>query len=407
MVLGGAGRSVVWSAPMMRGWFLGAAIWLAAGGGVAAQTAAEAQRQAAEARRAAVAAEERRAEAEAEAERLAAARVAGAARAQAAERALLDATERAEALATAEAAARAEVAELAARMAPLLPVLMRVAREPAPLLLAAPLPPEEVTLGLAAMRGMVREAQLLAARLRDAATRAREEAEALDAARARRAAAEAAAREAAAALDAQFAEAQRTLTLETRAERRAAEQAEAAIARATSLAEALARVEAARARAEAARARAEARAAAAAARRARPAPAPAPAPEPAPADPTPPGSIPPVAGRLVRGFGSPGEGGPARGLTFSAAPGARVVTPCAGSIAFAAPFRSYGHLVIVECGAGQHLVLGGMARLDVRAGQRLRAGEPVGVLAPSGSPTLYVELRRRGEAVDPRPLLRI
>ncbi|WP_191082620.1 murein hydrolase activator EnvC family protein [Roseococcus microcysteis] len=390
---------------MMRGWFLGAAIWLAAGGGVAAQSAAEAQRQAAEARRAAEAAEERRAEAEAEAERLATERVAGAARAQAAERALLDATERAEALATAEAAARAEVAELSARIAPLLPVLMRVAREPAPLLLAAPLPPEEVTLGLAAMRGMVREAQLLAARLRDAATRAREEAEALDAARARLAATEAAAREAAAALDAQFAEAQRNLTLQTRAERRAAEQAEAAIARATSLAEALARVEAAQARAEAARARAEARAAAAAARRARPAPAPAPAPPPA--DPTPAGSIPPVAGRLVRGFGSPGEGGPARGLTFSAAPGARVVTPCAGSIAFAAPFRSYGHLVIVECGAGQHLVLGGMARLDVRAGQRLRAGEPVGVLAPSGSPTLYVELRRRGEAVDPRPLLRI
>ncbi len=396
---------MVWSAPMMRGWFLGAAIWLAAGGGVAAQSAAEAQRQAAEARRAAEAAEERRAEAEAEAERLATERVAGAARAQAAERALLDATERAEALATAEAAARAEVAELSARIAPLLPVLMRVAREPAPLLLAAPLPPEEVTLGLAAMRGMVREAQLLAARLRDAATRAREEAEALDAARARLAATEAAAREAAAALDAQFAEAQRNLTLQTRAERRAAEQAEAAIARATSLAEALARVEAAQARAEAARARAEARAAAAAARRARPAPAPAPAPPPA--DPTPAGSIPPVAGRLVRGFGSPGEGGPARGLTFSAAPGARVVTPCAGSIAFAAPFRSYGHLVIVECGAGQHLVLGGMARLDVRAGQRLRAGEPVGVLAPSGSPTLYVELRRRGEAVDPRPLLRI
>nr|WP_242534851.1 peptidoglycan DD-metalloendopeptidase family protein [Roseococcus suduntuyensis] len=250
---------------------------------------------------------------------------------------------------------------------------------------------------------MVREAQLLAARLRDAATRAREEAEALDAARARLAATEAAAREAAAALDAQFADAQRNLTVQTRAERRAVEQAEAAIARATSLAEALARVEAAQARAEAARARAEARAAAAAARRARPAPAPS-AP---PADPTPPGSIAPVAGRLVRGFGSPGEGGPARGLTFSAAPGARVVTPCAGSIAFAAPFRSYGQLVIVECGAGQHLVLGGMARLDVRAGQRLRAGEPVGVLAPSGSPTLYVELRRRGEAVDPRPLLRI
>lgn len=371
---------------MMRGWLLGVAVWLAAGGGVAAQTAAEAQRQAAEARHAAEAALERRAAAEAEAERLAAERVAGAARALAAERALLDAAERTEALSAAEAAARAEVAELSARIAPLLPVLLRVAREPAPLLLAAPKPPEEVTLGLAAMRGMVGEAQRLAAQLREAAARAREEAQALEAALARLAATEAAAREAAAALDAQFAEAQRNLTAQTRAERRAAEQAEAAIARAASLAEAVARVETAQARA-------------AARTRARPAPPPAQAASP--------GGHPPVAGRLVRGFGAPGEDGPARGLTFAAAPGARVVTPCAGTVAFAAPFRSYGQLVIVECGPGQHIVLGGMARLDVRAGQQLRAGEPVGVLPPSGNPTLYVELRSRGEAVDPRPLLRI
>ncbi|MCU0887166.1 MAG: peptidoglycan DD-metalloendopeptidase family protein [Rubritepida sp.] len=74
---------------------------------------------------------------------------------------------------------------------------------------------------------------------------------------------------------------------------------------------------------------------------------------------------------------------------------------------FAAPFRSYGRLVILECAPGQHLVLAGLERLDVAAGQRLRAGEPLGVLAGEGRPTLYVEWRRQGEAVDPRGLLRI
>jgi septal ring factor EnvC (AmiA/AmiB activator) len=415
-----AGGMGLWSGlPMMRFLLLAllwAGVWAGLAGGVAAQPAADAQRRAAEAQREAATAEERRATAEAEAERLATERVESAARTQAAERAVLDATDRAEALATTEAAARAEVAQLAERIAPLLPLLMRVAREPAPLLLAAPLPPDQVTIGLAALRGMVREAQRLARDLREAEALAAREGAALAEALEHLTVAQSEARAAASALDAQFEAAQRTLTAETRAERAAAAAAETAVARAASLAEALARVERAQAAAQAriearavaraaarvaardrAQAAAEARAAARAARR-----------EAEAAPPTLSATTSaPVVGRVVRGFGAPGEGGPARGLTFSAAPNARVVTPCAGTVAFAAPFRSYGRLVIVECGAGRHLVLAGMARLDVEAGQRLRAGEPVGVLGASGRPTLYVELRQQGEAVDPRPLLRI
>jgi septal ring factor EnvC (AmiA/AmiB activator) len=109
---------------------------------------------------------------------------------------------------------------------------------------------------------------------------------------------------------------------------------------------------------------------------------------------------------LLRGFNSPGDGGPARGLTFAGAPVARVTAPCGGSVAFAAPFRSYGRMVILDCGQGQHLVLAGMERLDVSGGQRIQAGEPVGVLPATGQATLYVELRRGGEAVDPRPMVR-
>ncbi|MCO6420037.1 peptidoglycan DD-metalloendopeptidase family protein, partial [Siccirubricoccus sp. KC 17139] len=132
---------------------------------------------------------------------------------------------------------------------------------------------------------------------------------------------------------------------------------------------------------------------------------------PEPAPPTPRGGRTlPVAGQVTREFGAGGEGGPARGLTLAAPPGARVVSPCGGKAVFAAPFRSYGQLLIVDCGDGYHVVLAGMERLDAAPGQRLLAGEPVGQLgtaAPEGRgrATLYLELRRAGQPVDPRSWL--
>ena len=113
----------------------------------------------------------------------------------------------------------------------------------------------------------------------------------------------------------------------------------------------------------------------------------------------------PVAGRVATGWGEAGPGGPHRGITFAAAPGARVVSPCTGRAVYAAPFRSYGLLLIVDCGGEYHFVLAGLDRLDVAPGQRLLAGEPVGLLAGPGGPgaSLYVELRRNGRPVDPHP----
>jgi murein hydrolase activator len=359
-------------------------------------------RRTAEAERAAAAqAAERAREAAAEAQRLAGERIAGAARVQAAERAAFAAASRADSARRAEAEARAEQARLAAELAPLLPLLTRLAAQPAPILLAAPLPPAEVALGLAALRAMLREAQSMAEGLRAAEARAAAEARRFAEERRQLTTAEAEARQASQGLDRQLEAARQQLAERSADERAASARAEAAVARAQNLEEALARLEREQARRAAAAEAARSRAEAAAARRV---PPPPPEPAPAPAEAAPAGL--PVAGRLVRGFNAPGEGGPSRGLTFAAPPGARVTAPCAGSVAFAAPFRSYGRMVILDCGQGQHLVLAGMERLDVTGGQRVQAGEPVGVLPAAGQPTLYVELRRRGEAVDPRPLVR-
>ena len=111
-------------------------------------------------------------------------------------------------------------------------------------------------------------------------------------------------------------------------------------------------------------------------------------------------------GNVTREFGTQGDSGNTSGQVYGAAPHARVVSPCGGRTVFAGPFRSFGLLLIVDCGGGYHIVLAGLERLDTSPGRRLLPGEPVGVLGSGGErgrANLYLELRHRGQAVDPRP----
>jgi septal ring factor EnvC (AmiA/AmiB activator) len=81
-----------------------------------------------------------------------------------------------------------------------------------------------------------------------------------------------------------------------------------------------------------------------------------------------------------------------------------VVAPRDGRIAYAAPFRGYGRIVIIDHGRGWTTLITGLAALGVAEGALVRAGDLVGRTG-NGSDEVTVELRRRGRAVPIAPLI--
>lgn len=340
---------------------------------------------------------------------LAAARVTAAARLQAVEADADRAATQLDALSRRRAELQTELAARAAAMAPLLPLAERLRLDPAEALLAAEVPPDQALHGLLVLRGLAQRLEREAEALREEQAEVDRLSGEITAALPRLRAAQAVQTTQAAALDRSLAEARERRAKRNAADaaaqaaQRAAEQAAQRATEAATVAGALDRLDAARR----------------AGRPREPAPAPtrrdaglaqaaAPGPESGAAR-----LAVPVAGRIVQGWGDPTDAGPAGGLTYRAPPQARVASPCGGRVAFAGPFRSFGLLLIVDCGRGVDVVMAGFDHLDAQVGQPIQAGEPVGVMppwnpqAPGSRPGLYVELRKDGQRVDPAPFLRV
>ncbi len=119
----------------------------------------------------------------------------------------------------------------------------------------------------------------------------------------------------------------------------------------------------------------------------------------------------PVSGFVRQSFGeSEDTGTPSKGVRYATRARAQVVAPFDGTIVFAGPFLGYGQLLIIEAGDGYHILLAGMDRIDGVVGQRLLAGEPVGVMGSGGvdgpasdALNLYVEFRKDGKPFNPVP----
>jgi septal ring factor EnvC (AmiA/AmiB activator) len=142
----------------------------------------------------------------------------------------------------------------------------------------------------------------------------------------------------------------------------------------------------------------------------------------------------PANGAKIKDFGaSDRTGGTEKGISIATRAGAQVTAPSDGWVVYAAPYRSYGQLLILNVGGGYHVLLAGMERITVDLGQFVLTGEPVAVMgsgtqvasssAPDAStvpvmtsasdsgspntgttqPVLYIEFRKDGTPVDPTP----
>ncbi|HWV39512.1 MAG TPA: M23 family metallopeptidase [Vulgatibacter sp.] len=97
------------------------------------------------------------------------------------------------------------------------------------------------------------------------------------------------------------------------------------------------------------------------------------------------------------------------GIDLRAPKGAPVRAVAAGRVAFAAPFRAYGNLVILDHGDGFHTLYGHLDSFAVAEGEEVAAGRTIGAVGDSGSlkgAYLYFEIREGAKPVDPLPWLR-
>jgi len=125
----------------------------------------------------------------------------------------------------------------------------------------------------------------------------------------------------------------------------------------------------------------------------------------------------PVQGVKIREYGvNDGSGGTAKGLSIATRKNAQITAPSDGLVVYAGQFRSYGKLLILDVGEGYHMLIAGMDKIQVDTGQFVIAGEPVGRMTKNSvrtaslfasqtttKPILYVEFRKKGVAVNPKP----
>lgn len=122
----------------------------------------------------------------------------------------------------------------------------------------------------------------------------------------------------------------------------------------------------------------------------------------------------PGNGVTVLDYGaSDGFGGIAHGTSIVTRAEAQVVAPADGWVLYKGPYLNYGQIVILNTGARYTVLLAGLDSVTVTIGQFVVLGEPLGTMgsrtigrtvttsAGNSQPTLYIELRKDNEPIDP------
>jgi len=116
----------------------------------------------------------------------------------------------------------------------------------------------------------------------------------------------------------------------------------------------------------------------------------------------------PVPGRVEARFGRQpssrfGTMVNRNGIDIGADPGSPVKVVQAGTVAYADAFAGFGRVVIVDHGGRFYTLYGHLASVDVSKGATVQAGDEIGTvgMAPTGTPSLYFEVRIDGRPADP------
>lgn len=117
----------------------------------------------------------------------------------------------------------------------------------------------------------------------------------------------------------------------------------------------------------------------------------------------------PVRGRIEHRFGESQQGELRwKGLVIAAPEGSEVKAIADGRVLMADWLQGYGLVVVVEHGKGDMSLYGYNQSALVSVGAQVKAGQPIALVGNSGgrgTPSLYFEIRRQGQAVNPLPWL--
>jgi len=93
-----------------------------------------------------------------------------------------------------------------------------------------------------------------------------------------------------------------------------------------------------------------------------------------------------------------------KGIDIAGPMGQNVTAVAPGKVLFAEWFEGYGRMVILDHGDGLNTVYAHLAKITVSEGQTVTGSQAIGTLGDSGTwkgPSLYFEIRQRGQALDP------
>jgi septal ring factor EnvC (AmiA/AmiB activator) len=96
------------------------------------------------------------------------------------------------------------------------------------------------------------------------------------------------------------------------------------------------------------------------------------------------------------------------GLRFAAPSGSEVSAVFSGVVAYAAHFKGYGNMVVLDHGNDVYSLVAGLATIHVRVDQRVTMGMRLGLASPPvEGGNVYLELRVAKKPEDPRRWLQL